>query len=157
MPKVVIIVLVVIAMLFVVTLGLGAGNHGGSADPDHPPALVDALDGLGGSRFLEVSGDVSSNCAANTPRRLTVNGSCSIIVPSRSAFSRPLRVVARPASGTFNAALLPNAGRRPDPALGIPRSDAPCFESAVDHQGATIALSCAGAGQCQVDLIERKC
>lgn len=159
MPKVLIIVLVAIVMLFVVTLGLNAGRPSGQVDPDDPPAVVEMFDGAAGGNFLEVTGDVTSDCD-HSATQLTLSGSCSVVVPSRGRFSKPLRVVAKPTSGSFTAAVQPNGGDRYDSDGQVPRDGAPCFETAIDHHGATIALSCASAGggsACQVDLLKNEC
>ena len=156
MPKVMIVVLVAIVMLFVITLGLNAGRPNGDPDPKNPPAVVDAFEGLSGGSFLEISGDVTSNCD-HTATQVTVSGQCSIVVPSRGRFSKPLRVVAQPASGPLSVSVVPNEGESYDSRGPIPRDDIKCFESAIDHNGATISMACGGAGGCQVELLRSKC
>ena len=155
MPKVMIVVLVAIAMLFVITLGLNAGRPNGDPDPKNPPAVVDGFEGLSGGGFLEISGDVTSNCD-HTATQVTVSGQCSIVVPSRGRFSKPLRVVAQPASGSLSVSVQPNEGDSYDSDGPIPRDDIPCFETAIDHNGATISMGC-GVSGCQVELRRSKC
>jgi hypothetical protein len=148
-PKGVIVVLVVIAVVFVLTLVLGKSNHGGTADPNDPPGIVSAF--KGGGSPLAIEDGVTTTCGTSSSTRITFSGPCSITVPSRSAFSQPKRVGLRPASGTFVVALRPADGDIQGPKT-IP-GDAPCFSSAVDHKGARIDLACAGGGTCIVDLV----
>ena len=65
-PKGVIVLLVVIAMVFVVVLAMG-GGQGETATPQDPPGIVDALGDLGGGRQLRIDEDgVTDTCDPRT-------------------------------------------------------------------------------------------
>src|SRR4051794_29285367 len=141
MPKLVIIVLVVVAVLFILATRVRFGQ-GTEVDHENPPRLVTKLGGTPGSHLLRVEGDVRSAAAPASPTVLTISPACQLEVPSRSAFSGPLRVTVRPLSGSsVQVTMIPSRGKQPDPAV-VPASDGPCFESAVDHGGAVLELVC---------------
>ena len=157
MPKGVIILLVVVAMVFVVVLAMGGRNHRDSnaADPANPPGVVSALDKLGGAEPLRIEGDTFTNCANAQGDTLTVNGDCRITVPERGAFSRPIEAALRPTSGGIDVVYVPNEGEQQDgPA---PNSDSLCFQTAVDRHGGRFELTCQGGGQCPVVLGKEGC
>jgi len=156
-PKGVIILLVVVAMVFVVVLAMGGRNHRDSneADPDNPPGVVSALDELGGAAPLRIEGDVFTNCDNAQVVTLTVNGTCHITVPGRGAFSRPIEAALRPQGGGIDVDYVPNEGEQQDgPA---PNADSICVQTAVDRQGGRFDLSCQGGGQCPVVLAKEGC
>jgi hypothetical protein len=153
MPKLVIVVLVVVGVVFLITLGVGGCNHGGGADSNNLPGIVRLLGG-GDGAFLRVEGDVRSSCNVVTPTRLTINGACAIVAPSRSVFTRPLRMAIRPTFGSVNVGFRPQGGGTQNGAIP---GDAPCFEGAIDHRGAELALSCGGGMPCAVELAQAKC
>jgi hypothetical protein len=153
MPKGVIVVLVVIAVVFVLTLVLGHRKHGQSfSQGDQPPGIVTAF--KGGGSPLTIEDPVTTTCGSNSPTRVTVSGACTITVPSRSAFASPKRVALAPASGNTFVRIVPADGDAQGP-KSIP-GDKACLASAVDHKGAVIQLACAGGGTCVVDLV-RSC
>lgn len=152
MPKGVIVVLVVVAVVFALTLVVGKSNHGGTADPDHPPGIVSAF--KGGGSPLTIGDGVTTGCGTSSPTRVSVSGSCAIVVPSRSAFSRPKQVALRPAAGSTVVRVVPADGDVQGPKT-IP-GDAACVSSAIDRKGARIELFCSGGGTCIVDLV-RSC
>jgi hypothetical protein len=157
MPKGVIILLVVVAMVFVVVLAMGGRNHRDSnaADPKDPPGVVSALDELGGAQPLLIEGDVSTDCENAQGNTLTVDGQCRISVPERGAFSRPIEAALRPQSGGIDVVYSPNEGERQDgPA---PNSDSLCFQTAVDRKGGLFELTCQGGGECPVVLGKEGC
>lgn len=156
-PKGLIVLLVVIAMVFVVVLAMGGRNHRDSnqADPDNPPGIVSALDEVGGAEPLRIEGDVTTDCENAQGITFTVNGQCEITVPERGAFSRPLKAALRPQGGTIDVVFEPNEGEQQDgPA---PNSDSLCFQTAVDRHGGRFAIACSGGGQCPVVLAEETC
>lgn len=153
MPKGVIVILVVVAVVFALTLALGHNKHGQSFQQgDQPPGIVTAF--KGGGSPLTIEDPVTTNCGVNSATRLTVNGACQIVVPSRSAFSAPKRVAVSPVSGTTFVRVVPADGDAQGP-KAIP-GGASCVASAIDHKGARIELACSGGGACIVDLV-RSC
>ena len=157
MPKGVIVLLVVVAMVFVVVLAMGGSNHRESnqADPHDPPGIVSALDKLGGAEPLRIEGDVSTDCENPLGNTFTVNGSCQITVPKSGAFARPIEALLRPQGGAIDVVYAPNEGEQQDGEA--PNSDSLCFQTAVDHHGGRFALSCRGGGSCPVVLVEETC
>jgi len=150
-PKGVIVVLVVVAVVFALTLVVGKSKHGGTADPDHPPGIVSAF--KGGGSPLKIEGDVTAPCAS-TPTHLSFSGVCNITLPSRSTFSRPVNAAFRAQSGATSVTVLPVGGDQQGPKV-VP-TDKACLSSAIDHKGARIELACVGGGSCTVDLV-RSC
>ena len=107
-PKGVIVLLVVIAMVFVVVLAMG-GGQGETATPQDPPGIVDALGDLGGGRQLRIGEDgVTASCDQGpTAEDVVVNSSCDITVPARGRFSRPLEAGLTPQGGSIRAVFTP--------------------------------------------------
>jgi hypothetical protein len=92
--KLLIIVLVVLAVIFVITLGMSACKGSGEPRPGRAGA-VDRLKGLQGNRFLEIGDDASTTCGFVNAVTLTVTGSCAITLEKRAFFRRSTRVVFR--------------------------------------------------------------
>jgi hypothetical protein len=156
-PKGVIVLLVVVAVVFVVLLAMGAGQ-GETADERNPPGIVDALGDLGGGRQLKVGEDgVTTTCdSGSNPEAVVVDSSCQINVPSRGRFARPVQAGLTPQSGdSIRVVFAPNEGDPPDPhdAPG----DARCLALAVDRHGGAIGITCVGGGQCPVSLRAKGC
>lgn len=157
MPKGVIVLLVVIAMVFVVVLAMGGRNHRDSNQPDanNPEGIIAALGKLGGADPLRIEGDVTTDCENALGNTFTVNGSCQITVPKSGAFARPIEVAMRPQGGSIDVVYTPNEGDQQDGEA--PNSDSLCFQTAVDHHGGRFAISCSGGGSCPVVLDEETC
>lgn len=136
MSKKLIIVLVAIAVLFVVTIAIGA-SHGSSASPAHP-GFAGALKGLQGSRFLTIGDAAATTCAivGSAPTVLSVSGSCVISVEKRGLFSSATRV-AFDANGQVGVV----AETKSVPAQTNTVDGGKCYGSAIDHSGGTITLS----------------
>jgi hypothetical protein len=134
--KLLIIVLVVLAVIFVITLGMSACKGSGEPKPGRAGA-VDSLQGLQGNRFLEIGDDASTNCVVLNAQTLRVNGTCAVFFEKRAFFrkstrvafqaSAPLRVIVNPKDGPSQDVQLPDEGRF-------------CFGSAVSRDGGTMTL-----------------
>jgi hypothetical protein len=154
MPKGVIVLLVVIGVVFLLTLAVGGANHDESYDEDNPPGFVKAIDNLGASRPLRIENDVTTSCTVQSATVVSVSGACAIEVPSRGAFSRPVKAVLRSASGTVGVTFRPAEGDAP-PSKAI--ASGGCVSTGIDRHGGQLELACAGGGTCVVDLRPESC
>jgi hypothetical protein len=136
--KVLIILLVVVAVLFLIAVALGASH--GSRRPDDPSG-VGFLKGLQGSRFLTLGDKASTTCpvVSTNPTVLSVPAAtCVITVEKRSLFSRPTRVAFDAGAGmtvTSDTKSVPNQQNT------LPTDGRYCYGSAVAHGGGTITLA----------------
>lgn len=147
-----IVLLVVVAVVFVVTLALG-GSHAPRPPGDSSPDGISFLGGLQGNRFLRLGDKASTTCPTSDEVTLTVPVSpgCTITVGKRSFFSKPIRVAFdTPGLVTVTVDSKSVPGR--EQSVG---GDHSCFMSAVDHGGGTITL--VGAFATTVTLRTAKC
>jgi len=131
-----IVLLVVVAIVFVVTLALG-GSHG-PRQPDDPSG-IGFLDGIQGNRFLHLGDKAETTCVTGDQTTLSVPAApnaCAITVGKRSFFSRPTRVV-------FNTggSIVVTVDSKNVPGRATSVDGGKCFGSAVDHGGGTITLT----------------
>jgi hypothetical protein len=148
--KVVVIVLVVIAMLFVITVALGGSHGGGNTDS---PDAVNFLKGLQSKRFLTLGDKATATCAGAGQRVLVLAGSsCTITLEKRGFLGEPTRVVLIPTG------LMP-LGVKIDPKSGPAQDESvdpgKCFQSAVGPGGGTVTLL--PSGNVTVTLQDRAC
>lgn len=151
--KIVIIVLVAIAMLFVVGLALGSNKHDSSAGPNRNGFLSHFQAG----KFLQVSGDVTATGCASTTPSLVVVGTvpCVLSVPKGGLLARPTRIALRPTSGPVVVTVAPN-GKGPDLEQAVNGGD--CLGGALDGKGGTVALRSPGIGPGpSVQLLTQRC
>jgi hypothetical protein len=154
-PKGVIVLLVVVAVVFVITLVIGGSKHNdGFSAGDSPPGYIDSIGIRGKSLTMDLDG-LGTSCGVNSATRITISGSCNITVPSRSAFSRPLNVILRPAGSTITVRTT-QAGKTLEDAT-VPGSGSQCYSSGIDHKGAELDLFCISGPQCIVDLLQESC
>jgi hypothetical protein len=135
--KLLIIVLVVLAVIFLITLGM-SGCHGGGTPSPSRAGAVGALKGLQGNRFLVIGDDASANppsCGVPGGQTLTVNGMCVVTFDKRAFFRKSTRVVFR-ANAAIRVVIQPNDGPQQDE----PLSPLECFASAVNHSGGRMIL-----------------
>jgi hypothetical protein len=140
-----IVLLVVVAVVFVVTLAMG-GSHAPRAPNDSDPDGISFLGGLQGNRFLRLGDKATTTCPTGDQITLSVpagGDGCSITVGTRSIFSKPIRVAfvaAGPVTVTVASKSVPGRGQQ------VPDDDGhDCFMAAVDHGGGTITLVAAFA------------
>jgi hypothetical protein len=144
--KLLIIVLIVLAVVFVITLGMSACQGSGNPTPDRAGA-VDSLKGLQGNRFLQIGDDASTTCGLVNAVTLTVNGTCAITLEKRAFFRRSTRVAFRrctdpPACQTLGA--FPFFQVIVNPQNGPTQSDQiagkTCYGTAIGRAGGRITL-----------------
>lgn len=145
--KVMIVVLVVLALIFLITLGMGGCHSSRRPDPHHPGA-VSALRGLQGNRFLQIGDKASTNCGTPNASALTVNGQCVIFFQKRAFFRKSTRVVLQPV-GALHVTVNPKDG----PAQDDPVDPGECYATAVNHSGGSITLT----GNTIVAILRRGC
>jgi hypothetical protein len=146
--KVMIVVLVVLALIFLITLGMAGCHSSRRPDPDHAGA-VGALKGLQGKRFLQIGDKASTTCGTPNAATLTVTGSCAIFVQKRAFFRKPTRVVLQPV-GELHVTVDPNNG----PGVENQSVDAGrCVATSVDHHGGSITLT----GNTAVSVLRHAC
>jgi len=150
--KLLIVLLVVVAVLFVVTIALGASHGPRSSDDD--PDGIGFLDGLQGNHFLRLGDKATTTCQTSDSVTLTVPVSpgCALVVEKRSFFSRPTRVAFIPAGSVI---VIPDAN-------GVPAKDTAvdggkCYASAVDHGGGTITVVSAAFASTTIALQTTPC
>ena len=137
--KLLIIVLVVLAVIFLITLGMSACQGSGNPNPGRAGA-VDSLKGLQGNRFLEIGDDARANppsCGVPGGQTLTVNGTCVVTFEKRAFFRKATRVVFT-ANAPTRVIINPNDGPRQD--VQLPDDGKFCFASAVGRSGGTMIL-----------------
>lgn len=135
--KVLVVLLVVVAMVFVVTIALGA-SHGPRSPDDPDPDGIGFLDGLQGNHFLRIGDKASTDCptVSTEPTVLSVPTSgCTLVVEKRSFFSRPTRVALVPAGSVGVTA---TANGVPPEEKSVNGND--CYGLAVDHSGGSISV-----------------
>jgi hypothetical protein len=150
-----IILLVVLALIFLITVGMGGCHHGGRTPND--AGAVKSLKGLQGNRFLTI-GDKAfvspGSCwDARAPQVLTVtiNTDCFVTFQKRAFFRKSTRVALqsnRPLTVTIDPV---DGPRREDP---VGAGD--CFGSAVSHSGGSMTLE-SPTGTATVLLLRHAC
>ena len=136
--KLLVVLLVVVAVVFLITIALGA-SHGPRSPDDPDPDGIGFLDGLQGNHFLRIGDKASTDCptVSTEPTVLSVPTSgCTLVIEKRSFFSRPTRV-AFDATGQVIVTAAAN-GVTPKPST-VNGGD--CYGSAVDHSGGTVSLA----------------
>jgi hypothetical protein len=140
--KLMIVLLVVVAVVFAVTLAMG-GSHKARSAGDSDPAGIGFLDGLQGKRFLRLGDKATTTCITGDQVTLNVPvglDGCTIAVEKRSFFSRPTRV-AFVAHGSVSVTV--DSKRVPGKATSVDSDK--CFGSAIDHGGGTIIVTAPAA------------
>jgi hypothetical protein len=153
--KLMIIALVALAVIFLITLGIG-GCHGSGTPNPNRAGFVGALKGLQGKRFLEIGDKASANppsCGVPGANTLTFNGTCVITFDKRAFFRRSTRVVLQP-NRPMRVVIAPNDGPRQD--VQLPEDGDFCFASAVNHSGGTMTLT-SPPGNTTVALLRQGC
>lgn len=133
-----IIALVALAVIFLITLGMGGCHSSRIPSPDHA-GFVGSLKGLQGKRFLEIGDKAHTDppgCGTPGVQTLTVNPRCVVIFEKRAFFRRSTRVVFR-ANAPVHVTVEPNDGPRQDEQL----TTLQCFASAVNHSGGRMTLT----------------
>ena len=147
-----IILLVVLAVIFLITVGMG-GCHSGGRSPNDAGA-VKALKGLQGNRFLAIGDKAFVNppsCGQSGAQALTVNTTCFVTFQKRAFFRKSTRVVFR-ANRLLRVIVDPKDGPRQDETVGAGE----CFASAVNHSGGTMTLI-SPTGAATVLLLRQAC
>ena len=151
--KLLIILLVVLALIFLITIGMG-GCHSGGRTPDSAGA-VKALKGLQGNRFLQIGDkafvDDTRTCSVGA-QALTVNPRCLVIFQKRAFFRKSTRVALRPTNRPLHVVIEPRDGPGQEETVGA----GDCFGSAVSHSGGTMTLT-GPAGAVAVLLTPEPC
>jgi hypothetical protein len=153
--KLMIIALVALAVIFLITLGIG-GCHGSGTPSPNRAGFVGGLKGLQGKRFLEIGDKASANppsCGVPGAQTLTVNGTCVITFEKRAFFRKSTRVVLRP-NRPMRVIIAPNDGPLQD--VQLPEDGDFCFASAVNHSGGTMTLT-SPPGTTTVALLREGC
>jgi hypothetical protein len=137
--KLMIIVLVAVAVIFVIAVGIG-GCHGSTRLGD--AGAGNGLKGLQGKHFLVIGDKASTNCTLGQDmfgrQTLTVSSSsCAIFVGKRSSFRRPTRVVFV-SNLPISVSIDPVHGPHQDPKQ-VNAND--CSAAAIDHSGGTMTFS----------------
>jgi hypothetical protein len=136
--KLMIIVLVALAVIFVITLGIRGCHDTDRPDPDDS-GFVGALKGLQGNRFLQIGDDASTTCDRPTSAQtLQVDDSCRIDLEERAFFRRSTRVALQ-ANRSLDVSVRPNDG--PDQDVELPVDGKFCFGSSINRAGGRITLS----------------
>jgi hypothetical protein len=145
--KLLIIVLVVLAVIFLITLGMSACQGSGDPNPGRAGA-VDSLKGLQGNRFLEIGDDAGTTCGLVNAVTLTVNGLCAITLEKRAFFRRSTRVAFRrcidpPACQTLGRFLFFQVfvNPRKGPTQNDQITGETCYGTAIGREGGTITLN----------------
>ena len=151
--KLLIILLVVLALIFLITVGMGGCHHGGRS-PNNA-GFVGALKGLQGNRFLQIGDKAfvedTRTCSVGA-QSLTVNPTCLVIFQKRAFFRKSTRVALRPTNRTLHVVIEPRDGPRQEETVG----PGDCFGSAVSHSGGAMTLT-APAGAVAVLLTPEPC
>ena len=136
--KLLIVLLVVLALIFLITLGMG-GCHSGTPTPNRA-GFVGSLKGLQGNRFLTIGDKASTTCDVLNASTLRVNTKCFVFFQKRAFFRKSTRVVFK-ANAPLHVTIDPKDGRRQEAGL----STLECFASAVNHSGGTMTLEATGS------------
>jgi hypothetical protein len=146
MPKVVVIVLVALVMLFVITLGLG-GSHDNSKSPARKDP-VEFLEGLTSKRFLTSAVGVTT-CQAATGKTIVVGGPCEVQFADRGFLKKPTRVLFQP-----NAPVIVKVDpeRGPEQEAAVTADE--CFQSSVDASGGVMMLAPAAGSPVTLTLAD---
>jgi hypothetical protein len=147
-----IILLVVLALIFLITVGMGGCHHGGRSPSD--AGAVKALKGLQGNRFLAI-GDKAfvspSSCGQPGAQALTVNTTCFVTFQKRAFFRKSTRVALQ-SNRLLNVIIDPVDGPHRDETVGAGE----CFGSAVSHSGGSMTLR-SPTGAATVLLLRHAC
>ncbi|MGZ4269538.1 MAG: hypothetical protein ACXVFN_00245 [Solirubrobacteraceae bacterium] len=149
--KLVAVVLVAIAMLFVVGLALGSNKHDGTPST----GSTGLLSHLQAGRFLQATGNVTvSGCASSSPGLVVVTSSpCALDVPAGGAFARPTRFALKPALALHVSV----APRRNGPTLEQNLNAGDCLGGAFDGKGGTVVLGPTLGPPAGVQLLTQRC
>lgn len=149
--KVVAVVLVAIAMLFVVALALGSNRHDGTARPDG----TGFFSHLQAGKFLQASGDVTvAGCSNSSPGIVIVSSAtCTLDVPAGGALARPTRF----ALTTTLPVAVRVEPRRNGPGLDKALGTDQCLGGAFDGKGGTIRLGPALGTPVSITLRTERC
>lgn len=150
--KLIIVLLVAIAMIYVITVGLGArGDGGGSSDDSDPIAF---LEGLRSDRFFLLEDDFGTSCQdVRSPSEVAVTVPCSIDVPSPGRFSRPASVVVR-ATAPVQIRLEPDRGPALEEVVGDESDE--CVQTAMTG-GGRVVLTPVGGQPAVVEFDDENC
>jgi hypothetical protein len=150
--KLMIIVLVALAVIFVIAVGIG-GCHGSARRGD--AGAASALKGLQGKRFLVIGDKASTTCTVGNDmfgrQTLTVSRTCTVFFGKRSFFRRPTRVVFV-SNAKVNVSVDPVNGRH----QGEQVDPGDCSASAIDRHGGTMTFSPV-IGTPTITLFRRAC
>jgi hypothetical protein len=141
-PRLLVIVLVLIAVLFVISLAAGS-SHGNQ--PPNSAGIVSALKGLRSSplRSFDARDQASPSCASGPTAILVGSSACTITLDKRGFFSRPIRVIlsqtSNPMSTVVQVHVQPNSGA----AQTMTLNPGDCLDTAVSRSGGTITMSSA--------------
>jgi hypothetical protein len=150
--KVVIIVLVAIALLFVVGLAAGSNNHGGTADPN-PNAFLGHFQA---GKFLQVKGKVTATGCANTSPSVVVvtTSPCTLTVPAGGAFAGATRIAVKPANGGVVVRVIPR-GNGPEQSKVVNAGE--CLGAAFDGKGGSVVVGPSAGPLISVQLLDQRC
>ena len=147
-----IILLVVLALIFLITVGMGGCHHGGRTPND--AGAVKSLKGLQGNRFLEI-GDKAfvgpGSCGQPGTQVLIVNPRCFVTFQKRAFFRKSTRVALQ-SNRLLNVSIDPVDGPHQDETVGA----GVCFGSAVSHSGGSMTLF-SPTGAATVLLLRQAC
>lgn len=131
-----VIVLVVVAVLFVISVAAGFSH--GSQSPDNA-GILSGLKGLRSSPLRSFDAHDRASCATS-PNTLTVSGTCTITLDKRGFFARPIRLILVSQAAAV-IQVRPNSGAARTTSLNA----GDCFDTAVNHSGGTITISAPSA------------
>jgi hypothetical protein len=134
--RVFVIVLVVVAVLFVISVA--AGSSHGSQPPDRA-SILSGLKGLRSPPLRSFDAHDRASCATSATV-LTVGGTCTITVDKRGFFARPIRLILV-SSAPAAVQVQPNGGA--ERTTNLSAND--CFDTAVSHSGGTITIAATNA------------
>lgn len=147
--------LVAVVVLFVVAVGFGTTAEEGDAggDQDGPVgALLDRFRNQSAVAPDELSGECVPDTGPAVPQSdgvLTVSGSCALRVGVSENRIRLLRLSAL--DPIVVSALTPGENPR-EVKSRLPKGDKTDLEVAVEKEGTTVAVFCAGFGPCRLQL-----
>lgn len=148
--KLLIVVLVAIAMVFVISVGFGARGDNGRPDATDP---VEFLKGLRSERFLQLDEGLSTTCQRRSADEVVVAGPCVITAPAPGLFGRPPSVVIA-SSAPVTAQIQPERGPPLQEVVG--GDDRECLQ-AVLAGGGRVRLEPAGNVNTVVELRGESC
>lgn len=145
--KLMIIVLVALAVIFLITLGIGGCHRSGPPDPDRA-GFVRSLKGLQGNRFLQIGDKASTTCVQANAVIVRVNGTCQIFLQKRAFFRRSTRVAFRrcldaacQTLGQFPFPFQVSVNPRKGPTQSDQVGGETCYGTAIGRSGGTITLT----------------